>query len=346
MRKKVLFIGPLGKEGKMIGGDCLKNLHLTRQLKKLSVNLRILDTLYYKKSLWRKITLLFTILINRKKTFIISASSLGANKLLRTLSLFKITDAIYWVVGGDLPQLLSCQYFKLDPYAKIRKIIVEGKNMEETLRICGLNNVMTLPNFKFINYIPQKKHPTPGSPAKFIFLSRITEAKGCSYINKAAKALNEKGLADNFHIDYYGTIDKKYKEKFTYELSTLPNVDYQGFLNLLDTANYDRLASYDALLFPTFYHGEGFAGIFIDAFISGLPIIASDWSINGDIVKDGITGCIVRNRNTKELAAKMEEIIKNREKYWQMGLNSQSEWKKYEIDNVVNSALLKELEII
>ncbi|MFR3494185.1 MAG: glycosyltransferase [Blautia sp.] len=39
------------------------------------------------------------------------------------------------------------------------------------------------------------------------------------------------------------------------------------------------LKNYDALLFPTYYEGEGFAGTIIDAFAAGLPVIASDWKV-------------------------------------------------------------------
>lgn len=35
------------------------------------------------------------------------------------------------------------------------------------------------------------------------------------------------------------------------------------------------------MLFPTLLKGEGFAGVFIDSFVSGVPMIVSDWPIIG-----------------------------------------------------------------
>ena len=176
-----------------------------------------------------------------------------------------------------------------------------------------------------------------------MFLSRIAEDKGCSYINKAASILNEKGLESSYTIDYYGSIADVYKERFLKETESLPNVEYKGFLRLLDKANYEVLASYDAMLFPTFFYGEGFAGIFIDAFIAGLPVIATDWSLNSEIVRDGETGIIVENRNAAKLAAAMESLILNPKKAIEMGRVCQSECMNYDTCHVVTPELLKRL---
>lgn len=60
------------------------------------------------------------------------------------------------------------------------------------------------------------------------------------------------------------------------------------------------LKNYDALLFPTYYEGEGFAGTIIDAFAAGLPVIASDWKYNSEIIKQGITGVITKTHSISE----------------------------------------------
>ena len=50
----------------------------------------------------------------------------------------------------------------------------------------------------------------------------------------------------------------------------------------------DILKNYFALLFPTYYDGEGFAGTLIDAFSAGVPVIASDWKYNAEIVNEKV----------------------------------------------------------
>lgn len=346
MSQQVFFIGPLGKVGGMTSGDSLKNLHLTRQLQKLSVNLNIIDTNYYRQSPWLAAKAVWSIIKNRKGKFIVSASTMGAYKMLSFMKTMHIKDVTYWVVGGDFPNLVHCHLVSVKPYANARTIIVEGRRMEETLRIAGLDNVTTLPNFKPIDFIPAKQPRVPGAPMKFVFLSRIDEDKGCGYINRAAELLNEKGLADKYTIDYYGAVADRYKEKFTNETNRLPNVAYKGFLNLLDKSNYELLASYDAMLFPTFFYGEGFAGIFIDAFIAGLPVITTDWSLNSEIVTDGETGIIVQNRSAEKLAEAMEYLIRHPEEAERMGRRCQEQCRKYDTDQVVTPQFLKRLGLL
>ena len=346
MSQQVIFIGPLGKVGGMIGGDSLKNLHLTRQLEKLSVNIKIIDTNVIRKSVPLAVKALFTILTHRKGKFIVSASTIGAYKMLSLMNALRIKDVIYWVIGGNFPNLIHCNLVSTKPYVNVRNILVEGKRMEEALRIAGLTNVSTLPNFKPIDFIPEKRQGGANHPLRFVFLSRIDEDKGCGYINQAAQLLNDNGLGKDFIVHYYGAIADRYKEKFNNEISQLPNVEYKGFLNLLDKSNYNVLAEYDAMLFPTFYYGEGFAGVFIDAFMAGLPVIATDWSLNGEIVSDGETGIIVQNRNAQKLADAMEHLMKHPEKVIEMGRKCQEQCRNYDTDHVVTPQLLKRLGLL
>ena len=310
MSKQVYFIGPLGAVNRMIGGDSYKNSHLTRRLESLKVNLRIIDTIECKKSLFKMAYAVLLILFHRRGKFIVSASSVGAYKLLKLMKWLGVSDVIYWVVGGDFPHLLNCEMVSPKPYANAKTIIVEGKRMEESLRICGLRNVITLPNFKAIEYVPEKKRVKVEPPIRFVFLSRIAEDKGCSYINRAAAMLNARGLSASYSIDYYGSIADIYKEQFMSEI------------------------------------GEGFAGIFIDALIAGLPVVATDWNLNSEIVRHGETGVVVENRNAERLADAMEMLIREPQKIESMSKRCQSECMKYDVANLVTPALVKQLGLL
>lgn len=50
----------------------------------------------------------------------------------------------------------------------------------------------------------------------------------------------------------------------------------------------DVLKDYFALLFPTYYEGEGFAGTLIDSYSAGVPVIASDWKYNAELVNENV----------------------------------------------------------
>ena len=78
---------------------------------------------------------------------------------------------------------------------------------------------------------------------------------------------------------------------------------------------YDKsdevIKDYFALLFPTFWKGEGFPGTIVDAFSAGLPVIASDWNYNSEIVKNKINGILYPNDEMDDLYQAMKWMIDN-----------------------------------
>ena len=100
------------------------------------------------------------------------------------------------------------------------------------------------------------------------------------------------------------------------------------------------LKNYYALLFQTYYEGEGFAGTIIDAYSAGVPIIASDWKYNSELINDN-TGCLypTGNQNTfiniLEKTGEDPALMLYRKKY------CLEEAKKYEITRVVNELINK-----
>lgn len=101
--------------------------------------------------------------------------------------------------------------------------------------------------------------------------------------------MNQKGFERKINLTFYGPIQEDYKKNFLSQVEMLNNVKYGGFLDLRDEKNYDILSEYDIMLFPTFWEGEGFPGILIDALIAGIPVIASDWNLNKYIIQDKIS---------------------------------------------------------
>lgn len=101
-----------------------------------------------------------------------------------------------------------------------------------------------------------------------------------------------------YTLDIYGQIDEDYKEEFTAIISEMPAyINYKGMVQY-DKA-VDVLKEYYLLLFPTHYYGEGFAGTILDAFSAGVPVIASDWKYNSEIIKDRSTGLIFPTGDNK-----------------------------------------------
>jgi glycosyltransferase involved in cell wall biosynthesis len=98
--------------------------------------------------------------------------------------------------------------------------------------------------------------------------------------------------------------------------------------------SYATLSEYSCMLFPTYWQGEGFPGVIIDAYIAGLPVIATGWNMNKEVVEVGKTGLIVPIQDAKALALAMLKMMQNPELVKKMSENSSGKAKNYHIDAV------------
>ncbi|MCD8290241.1 MAG: glycosyltransferase, partial [Prevotella sp.] len=252
---------------------------------------------------------------------------------------------VHWVIGGSLGQNVKNGTFRAEVINYIDWTLVESNIMKEELESFDVTGVLQVPNFKPIDYFPDiskrnNKH------LRFVFISRIMPDKGCDYILQAAKMLNEHGLKEKYEIDFYGKIADDYEDSFNEQIADFSNVQYKHFLNLREHSGYDMLAQYDVMLFPTYWRGEGFAGVFIDTFIAGLPMIASDWAHNTQFLEDGRTALFVPVHDPLALAKKMEECILGKYDLKAMAEQCQKEAEKYNTDNVVTAELLNKIGIL
>ena len=175
-------------------------------------------------------------------------------------------------------------------------------------------------------------------------MSRIMKEKGVGDILACVAMLNARSFQEHFTVDFYGRLDENYKIEFERTIMELPNAHYYCTLDLRN--GYDTLASYDAMLFPTFHPSEGIAGAIIDAFIAGVPVIASDWGHNREIVDDGTTGIIVPVHDTEALGKVMEKIIQGKIDLHELSRNAQLEARNYNAENVISEDFLKKISIL
>lgn len=343
---KTIFIGPAGGGKTPTNGASVKNFHILNKISSLIESLLVIDTENWKKNPLLIMKLLKTIIWNRKAKYILSLNTKSANKLIRILNkLAPDAQIIYWVIGGSFAKRIKEKEFSLSSYYRISKIIVEGESMCEDLSEYGLTNVDVLPNFKIIKDSFNKKK-IPSYPVKFVFLSRIIPQKGCNLIIRAISELNKEGYADRFIIDFYGPIESSYRTIFLNAVQSSPNMDYKGFLDLRNADNYRTINTYDAMLFPTIWSGEGCPGIVIDAYIAGIPILASDWNLNKDYIKEKKTGLLFKADDSEALKNTILNCILNPVVLGDMYCNIPEALKRFDIDNVLSKENLIRLRII
>ena len=348
--KGAIVIGWINKGKAADCGETMKNQLLVQRLEELGVRCRQIDVKGWRKHPWIFIQLAWDMTVHHNDTIIFSSSAANTYPMMKLMYRFGWKQkTVHWVIGGLFGERVQKGYFDRKVVGIIDHTLVESPLMKTQLESCGLKNVKVVPNFKPINYYPSidwKSKEDRNRPLRFVFLSRIIPEKGCDYILSATRLLNEKGYTDRFSVDFFGKIDDGYNNMFMNKVEQLENVHYAGFLNLREQEGYDTLCRYDAMLFPTYWMGEGFAGIFIDAMISGLPIIATDWMHNKYLLKDGETAMFIPTHDAKALAIKMQECIDCRVDLAAMAFHCQQTAQSYDTKKVITRELLKEINII
>jgi glycosyltransferase involved in cell wall biosynthesis len=224
---------------------------------------------------------------------VISITPLSALRIIKIVTKFNAVNAgkiVYFVIGGNLPKMLD------DPMVvkmnKINSLIVEGHKIKKELTDIGVNTrIDVLPNFKKVEQIEIDK-----KELKFVYIGTITKSKGIFDILSSIE-----NLGISFH--FYGPMDLNEEDQVIFESKLTEKIEYKGYLNILNNEleAYSVLSQYTALLFPTYYPGEGFPGVFIDAFIAGLPIITTNWNMNEEIVIHGFNGKIINIQDVHSL---------------------------------------------
>ena len=342
---KAIIIGWINKGKPADCGETMKNQLMIQKLEELGVKCYLADFKNWRKHPWVFLELLWLMLAHRDATLIFSTSTQNVYPMMKLMKRIGWKQhTVHWVIGGALGQKVKNGTYQADVIGYMDYTLVESNLMKQQLTECGVINVSQVPNFKPIPYYP--KHVGGGEKRRFVFLSRIMPEKGCDYIIEAAKMLNDRGYAQKYEIDFYGKVAESYNEVFERKVEDLSNVNYAGFLNLRENAGYDKLANYDIMLFPTYWKGEGFAGVLIDAFISGVPIIASDWAHNRQFLADNETALFVPVHDVEALFLKMQQCIDGVYPLEKMSSRCQEEAQKYDVNRVVTKDLLKRLDII
>ena len=169
-------------------------------------------------------------------------------------------------VGGWIPEVARDDKRVLDFLRKVNSVWVQTAGLQSSLKTAGVRANLLL-NFKNgLVPIRPSRHDSPR--LKVVFFSRVSEQKG---IFEAIEAVSH--LAELCDLDIYGPL-----HECSLDLQNIKNVRYLGVLSSDEIQL--RLSSYDLLLFPTYYPGEGFPGVLIDAFFSGITVIASNWKFN------------------------------------------------------------------
>ena len=148
---------------------------------------------------------------------------------------------------------------------------------------------------------------------QFSFFGRMIKEKGIEQYLDAAEVIHNKYPNTLFHIcgnptdDYISRVN---------ELEQKGIVKYHGMVR--DVREVHLYS--DCTVHPTFYP-EGMSNVLLESCACGRPIITTDRPGCREIVDDGVNGFIVNERDTQDLIAKIEKMLRlSRKERAQLGL--------------------------
>jgi len=159
-----------------------------------------------------------------------------------------------------------------------------------------------------------KQWELPDSKQPFIFLSvgRLIETKGFQNIIMALYQIIPEHPYVQLHIYGEGNYRKNIEELIK-QLDLTANVILHG--NVPQVSQYFSKAH--CFVFSSWY--EGFSGALVEGMMSGMPIIASDISMNLEAVIHTQTALVHKVKDVNDLSLKMKEMIKHYPAMIQMG---------------------------
>lgn len=245
----------------------------------------------------------------------------------------------YVVIGGWLPEFLLKKKFLIWCLKRIHHIYVETSSMKQELELRGFYNVDVMYNCKRLNIISESQLVYPKEePYKLCTFSRVMKEKGIEDAIRAVCMVNERFKRTVFSLDIYGEIEKNQKEWFEQLKAEFPYyIKYNGKVAYDETTNV--LKEYYAILFPTYYEGEGFAGTVLDSFASGVPIIASDWKYNAEIIKSGENGMLFPVKNVERLVETLIYCYEQKNLWMSMKKKCLLEAQNYLPENVITKLI-------
>lgn len=332
-KKKILVCANFGSSKQTSSGQIIKSQILKDELIRIygESQVSVHNTASGLKSLFLLILKLLGYLNNHSNIIILPAHN--GLKIIAPLvflaNAFYKRNLSYVVIGGWLPSFLQRRPFLRSILCKYKGIYVETNMMKKALSEIGFSNVYVMPNFKTLTAVNEKELKFSNeAPIKLCTFSRVMREKGIEDAVRAVKELNADIESSPFELHIYGNIEEEQIDWFNDIVSQFPDyIIYEGSVTFSESVN--TLKNYFALLFPTYYEGEGVAGTLIDAMAAGIPSVASDWRYNSEIIKDGVTGLLHKTHDVKDLKSKILSIYENKELYRKMKISSLNEFKRY-----------------
>lgn len=342
--KKVAVIGHFGANEKFYDGQTIKTKNLEALLlSRPDFSVIRVDTYYFKHN---KIKLLIdtikSLLFCEHIFLLVSVNGLKVYlPLLYYLNRFTRKHIYHYIIGSEILEIIKQNKRTIKYLNSLESNWFEYESGTSFLRECGVKNVITVPNFKNLTPVSEVMYYNSDNHIyKFCTFSRVMREKGITEAIETIVRVNEEKKQQGVFatLDIYGPIDISYQEEFNKLLEV--NGVCVTYMGCVDSQNsVDILKNYYALLFPTRWYGEGMPGTIIDAYASGVPVIATDWNANKDFIENMSSGIVYPSDNLLTLYDAVVWAIEHKDYFNYMRVECKKQFTKYTPETVLKIIL-------
>ena len=169
--------------------------------------------------------------------------------------------------------------------------------------------------FKFT----ERRKPVRG-PVKIVFAGRLVEKKGVEYAIHALSLLRERGYNVELMIVGDGLLKRKLQH-LCWDLKIKKFVNFLGEKNqtqIIKILNKSHLFIAPSMTSKS-GDQEGIPSVIKEAMASGLPVVSTRHSGIPELVKDGVSGFLVKEGDAKELVDRLSFLIEHPQLWPEMG---------------------------
>ncbi len=169
------------------------------------------------------------------------------------------------------------------------------------------------------NGVPLEKHSVAPvkmrPPYSILALGRFARIKAFDDLLRAARILKDRGVP--FHLNLVGDGPRKYQLLYlTHRLGLKDVVSYPGFVPYNKVSQLFLAA--DMFVMSSAVHStgdrDGLPTVILEALAHRVPVVSTDVCGIPEVIKDGLTGYLVPQKNPLELARAMEEMLQDRDR--------------------------------
>lgn len=310
MAEKIILIGPRMSIDRHQGGVVILFENLIENLNEQDTDFEIIDS--NSKNYKNKLTMIFLIVfyIFKYKKYHISLHGTANDYLFIAPFLyirkkfFGTSYSLRKFAGSFFDYYKNCNKFKKKVIEKAlmhsscnffetKYLVDKFKKYNSSTR--WFPNVRPTSNLRSVVY-------EAGTPFKVLFLSQVMNEKGVNDLICSVTGL------PNVELIIAGRIIND-----SINLELLPdNVSYIGEVESSQVANL--MKNSHVLALPTFYEGEGYPGVIIEAYMQHLPVITTKWKSIPEIAQD--TAILVNINQPEEIRDAISSLMLDKHKLY------------------------------